>query len=149
MKSAFPLLVAGGAALLLMGGKKKKKSSGASSDESETPMDSDDGETDEGDGPAPDDDSEYGKVASGIRNDRIGAHSWRVIYEEDGYHAQVMTGPGKFAAMSFEVGVAASLKAAKILLRDSFNQALLDGGHSEDDFFDDPAPRTVSRLAMN
>ena len=148
MKNAFPLLVAGGAALLLMGGK-KKKSSGASSNEDETPMDSDDGETDEGDGPSTDGDAEYGKVASGTRKDRLGGHGWRIMYEEDGYHAQLMMQPGKFSAMSSEVGVAASLKAAKGLLRDHYNQAILDAGHSEDDFLDDPAPRTVSRLAMS
>ena len=146
MKKAFPLLVAGGAALLLMGGKKKKPS-GATAEEPE--MDSDDEDTDVGDGPATDADAGYGKVAGGTRNDRLGAHSWRIMYEEDGYHAELMSGPGKFAPPQSEVGVSASLRAAKELLRDHFNQQILDAGYPESDLLDDPAPKAIGRIQMS
>jgi len=129
------LLLAGGAALLLMGGKKKKKTTAGTV--TEEPMEPDEEEVDEGEGPEAEEGEEYGKVASGTRKDRRGAHPWRIMYEEDGYHAQLMGQGGKFAPMQEEIGVSASLKAAKEMLRDYFNQALLDAGYSEDDFSED------------
>lgn len=146
MKSALPLL-AGAAALLLMSGK-KKKTGGTVEDTVEPPMDSDDEDTDTGDGPESDDDAGYGKVASGIRKDRIGSHSWRIVYADDGYHAEVMAGPGRLAPVQMEVGLAASLKAAKELLRDHFNQAILDAGHPESEFLDDPAPKSIGSFQV-
>jgi hypothetical protein len=141
MKNALPLLVAGGAALLLMGGKKKKA---ASAPVEEEPMEADEEEVDEGEGPETEEGQEYGKVASGTRKDRRGSHPWRIAYEEDGYHAQLMGQGGRFAPMQEEIGIAATLKAAKEMLRDHFNQALLDAGYSEDDFKEDPVT-SVSR----
>lgn len=150
MKSALPLLVAGGAALLLMGGKKKKTKSASFSDEvevlEEDRMDSIDEEIDEGSGPDSNEDEGYGKVAAGTRKDRLGGHGWRITYEEDGYHALLMTSPGKFSPVDMELGVAASLKAAKELLRDHYNQAILDAGFSEADFYDDPAAPATTRV---
>ena len=49
--------------------------------------------------------------------------------------------------MSEEIGVAASLRTAKELLRDHFNQALLDAGRTEDDFKDDPVVPRITGLA--
>ncbi len=150
MKSALPLLVAGGAALLLMGGKKKKSSEKPVEDSDEMDsdeMDSDDEEIDEGDGPDSNEDEGYGKVASGTRTDRLGGHGWRIMYDADGYHALLMVSPGNFSPVDTELGVAASLKAAKGLLRDHYNQAILDAGFTQSDFLEDPvAPRTVSRV---
>jgi len=139
MKKALPLILVAGGAALFMGGKKKKTTTSAPApEEEEPPVTGDDEETDEGDGPETEDDG-YGKVANGVRKDRIGSHPWRIMHEEDGFHAQLMTAAGRFAAIQSEIGTAASLKAAKELLRDHFNEAILNAGYSEDDFLDDPA----------
>lgn len=144
--SAFPLLVFGGA-LLLLGGKKKKKTTPTNGAEQDEPMDGDDDAADTGDGPEVEDEEEYGKVARGLRKDHIGSHAWRINYEEDGYHAQLMMNASNSSPMSEEIGVAASLRTAKELLRDHFNQALLDAGRTEDDFKDDPVVPRITGLA--
>jgi hypothetical protein len=143
--SAFPLLVFGGA-LLLLGGKKKKKTTPTNGAEQDGPMDGDDDAADTGDGPEVEDEEEYGKVARGLRKDHIGSHAWRINYEEDGYHAQLMMNASNSSPMSEEIGVAASLRTAKELLRDHFNQALLDAGRTEADFREDPVPFVEARL---
>jgi len=148
MKSALPLLAVGGAALLLMGGKKKKKPSAAPTDQEEdsgdAAMEADEQEADEGGGPATQTASEYGPVAAGVRRDRLGSHAWQIDYQADGYHANLMSASGKFASVVDEVGVAASLRAAKEMLRDHFNEAILAAGWSEDDFLEDPVePRAI------
>lgn len=144
MKNALPILAAGAAVLLLGNKKKKSPSSSSKSDPAE------DQDADEGTGPIPDDtDDDYGKVANGIRKDRRGHHPWRIMYNEDGYTSQIMTDTGRFARVDYEVGVAASQAAAKKMLRDFFNQALLEAGYSKDDFKQSPmAERLSSNLSM-
>jgi len=125
--------------LLLLGGKKKKTSPSTSAEdetEDETEgesTDADEGEADEGEG------IEYGKVANGKRQDKLGTRNWRIMFEEDGYHAQIMMGAQVSAAMQEEVGITASLTAAKEMLRDYFNQELADAGWPESDFRAAPA----------
>ncbi len=162
--NALPLIV-GGVAFLLLSGKKKKRSAstnGAADDEpmddepmdsddepmdddddesmddDDEPMDGEDDQADTGDGPDTEGEEEYGKVASGVRQDHIGAHPWRIRFEEDGYHAQLMMGAQQSAPMQAEIGITASLKSAKELLRDHFNDALLAAGRTEADFQEDP-----------
>ncbi len=130
---SFPLLLAGGAALFLLSGKKKKKKTGtvvlADEYAEEESVEADEEEVDAGAGPEPegegDEDPGYGTVASGVRKDRLGPHPWRVRFEEDGYHAQIMVYAGRFSPISYEVGIAATLSAAKKLLSDEFNDLLL------------------------
>lgn len=144
--SAFPLLVFGGA-LLLLGGKKKKKTTPTNGAEQDEPMDGDDVAADTGDGPEVEDEEEYGKVARGLRKDHIGSHAWRINYEEDGYHAQLMMNSSNSSPVAEEIGTTASLLSAKELLRDRFNQMLLDAGRTEADFKEDPVTPRITGIA--
>ena len=131
MANALPLLLAGGAALVLLGGKKKKPAAAGSSQiEMEEEDEASDEETDEGEGPQPEEETTegpgYGIVASGIRKDKRGHHAWRIRYKEDGYHAQTTMSAHKTSPVTDEVGVAAAVAAAQGLLRDYFNELLLE-----------------------
>ncbi len=144
--SALPLIL-GGAALLLLSGKKKKKTTTTNGTTDDTVDDTAD-DTDDTDDTSDDTEDEgYGKVASGVRQDHIGAHPWRITFEEDGYHALLTMGSQNSAPVAEEIGVAASIGTAKELLRDHFNQALLDAGRTEDDFRDDPVVPRITGLA--
>ena len=68
----------------------------------------------------------YGAVASGMRGDRRGQHAWRVSYQADGYHAEILVYHHRFSPVQEEVGVAASARGARKLLRDNFNELLLE-----------------------
>lgn len=140
--SALPLLAAGAAAIILLGGKKKtdgdKEGGGLTSESAQSvPSDS----TDAVDEEAP---VEYGKVSDGVRKDARGSHAWRITFERDGYHAFILQGSSRFSPPAEEVGVAASEKSAKGLLRDRFNELLLENGYSESDFVEDPVPSATS-----
>jgi len=135
--SPLPLLIAGGAALLLLGGKKKKATTAAAPSEPEfeepefeDPEDTGEEEMDQGDGPEPPQTQAegpgYGSVASGIRKDKRGHHAWRIKYDADGYHALLMVTNHRYSPVADEAGVAASVKAAKGLLRDYFNELLIE-----------------------
>lgn len=129
MPNAFPFLIAGGAALLLLGGKKKKTT--AAPEEKPEPIDEiPDEEMDEGEGPQPEEiegeSPGYGSVAHGVRKDKRGHHPWRVYYDAEGYHAQIMRDASRFSPVVDEAGIAASSKAAKGLLRDYFNELLIE-----------------------
>lgn len=138
MSNALPLILAGGAALLLLSGKKKKKKDAPAANVDEPDAedggpDPDDEDIDEGDGPDPDPDDEdasydqgYGIVASGSRNDRLGQHAWRIRFEPEGYLSQITASNHWTAPVVEEVGVSASLSAAKRLLSDRFNELMLD-----------------------
>ena len=149
MANALPLLLAGGAALVLLGGKKKKTTAAAPEPDPE-PEEVDDEETDEGAGPDPEEEEEegpgYGTVASGIRKDKRGHHPWRISYQADGYHAQLLVASGKFAPVADEAGVGASVKAAKSLLRDYFNELLLEKYPNEQPK-NDPADSTRATVS--
>ncbi len=150
MASALPLLaVAGGAALLLSGKKKKKAKSDVSRDlprpDEGPPLEEeplregtgDDEEMDFGTGPGGE---QYGEtVASGLRSDRRGPQAWRVRYESDGYHAQLMAYVGRTSPIAEEIGITATLKAAKELIRDQLN-ALLLGKYPNEKPKADPIP---------
>jgi hypothetical protein len=135
---SLPLLLAGGAALLLLSGKKKKKNGAAAApaDEyaeeavEEEPVEAEEEEVDAGAGPDPEPEEDegpgYGIVASGVRKDKRGHHPWRVRFEADGYHAQITLGAHRTAPVTEDVGIAATLSAAKKLLSDRFNELLID-----------------------
>ncbi|GAH13540.1 unnamed protein product, partial [marine sediment metagenome] len=109
----------------LMGGKKKKTTPKEAPLEEEIP----ETEMDEGDGP-PEDGIGSGavegeRVARGIRKDKMGHRGWQVRLEADGYHAQIMTGTSMHESVADDLGVAATVGAARKLLRDTFNERLL------------------------
>lgn len=127
--NAIPLILLGGGALLLMGGKKKKTTAVAADQDESEDYSQDEHDADEGDGPQPEEESEegegYGTVAKGKRADKRGFHYWRVYYDADGYHAQIMQGGHRMSPVQEEFGVAASLVAAKSLIRDTLNERLV------------------------
>lgn len=147
---AFPLpllLLAGGA--LILGKKKKPKRKVVIVEEEvveEEVIPSGDEEVSEetaDEGAGDDEALQFGKVvASGIRRDKRGSHQWRIKYEEDGYHAQLLMG-GRMSPVTEEFGTAATLRAAKELIRDALNERLLSAGYKESDLTDEPAPRAL------
>lgn len=143
-----PLILAGGAALVLLGGKKKKTT--AAPREPEPEDHGDEEEVDEGAGPSPEPTDEegpgYGIVASGVRRDKRGAFPWRIKYDAEGYHAQILISANRFSPVQEEVGVAASLKAAKGLLRDRFNELLLEK-YPNEQAKNDPADVVVATVS--
>lgn len=137
--SALPLLAAGAAAIILLGGKKKTdEDKGGQETASESTQSVPEDAVDE-EPPV-----EYGKVSDGVRKDARGSHAWRITFERDGYHAFILQGSSRFSPPAEEVGVAASEKSAKGLLRDRFNELLLENGYSESDFVEDPVPSATS-----
>ena len=151
--SAFPLILAAGAVALFIGGK-KKTSKPAQDDGFVDDTSTDDGQADTGDGPDPDGtqqstDEGYGTVASGMRRDKRGAFSWRVKYDADGYHAQVLMGNSRFAPVQEEVGIAASASGAKDMLRERFNELLIDRYPDEEPLNDPASTRKISQFAAS
>lgn len=66
-----------------------------------------------------------GKVASGIRKDKLGQKAWRIWRDGDKYLAQIMISSSQWSGVQEEVGSAASANGARSLLRDRFNSELL------------------------
>lgn len=152
------MLLAG--AGVLIAGKKKKRTGGgqaAATEETDFEEEVSDEEADEGangadasfdpldTGPS----EEFGKiVAKGLRRDKRGGHWWRIKFEADGYHATLISNGGPAPLIMGEVGVTASQKAAKELLRDYFNDELLKSGYKESDFRSDPVATVVATIGL-
>lgn len=144
--NALPLLLGGAALFLLMGKKEPKKSTEASAQEEETEETEGISEEIADEGTEGSATPEYGKiVARGKRMDKRGAHGWSIRFEEEGYYPQLHTAADRFAPVAQELGVTASMSAAKQLLRDTYNQGLLDAGYSESDFQEDPVRQLVNK----
>ena len=148
MANILPLLLGAGAIAVMMGGKKKTSTSPVQDD---APID-DDGQADTGDGPDSDGttqstDDGFGSVASGVRTDRRGHFPWRVLYDAGGYHGQIMMG-ARFAPVQEEVGIAASATGAKGMLRERFNELLINRYPDESPLNDPPAITKISKFAL-
>lgn len=132
----FPLLLIGGAAAVLMMGKKKTAPPPPAEEEypEEEEETTTEPEMDGGDaGRSPGD-----TASKGIRRDRLGPHTWRITFEDDGEYVS-WDQPIGHMGPKYEVARAVSVTAAKASLSDFYNQALVDAGF-EDHVKEDPAP---------
>jgi len=145
MNPTLLLLLAGGAAIAL-GGKKKKPYKPSPPPELEPEIEGafEEGVVDEGTA-GPEAEPQYGDiVAKGVRRDKRGAHAWRIKFEEDGYHIQLMMGAFRAAPVSEELGITATMRAGKELIRDIMNERLLAAGYKEEDLREDPVRKPIT-----
>lgn len=94
-----------------------------------------------------------GKVASGVRTDRLGHHAWSVFYDPKsavwndkpvaGYRARIMSNSGPGASVKEEVGVSPTKFGAYRILSDEFNARLL-AKYPNEKRKSDPAPARAS-----
>jgi hypothetical protein len=66
-----------------------------------------------------------GRVASGIRSDKLGQHAWSVFQDSKGYHARIMVTHSQFSPVKEEIGISTTKSGALKLLSDEFNKRLL------------------------
>ena len=156
-----PLLLLAGAGVLIAGKKKKRTGGGSTAATEETgetgetdfeeevlDEESDEG-ADTGFDPGNNSGPQFGKiVAKGLRRDKRGGHWWRIKFEADGYHATLISNGGPAPLIMGEVGVTASQRAAKELLRDYFNDELLKSDYKESDFRSDPVTPLAASIGI-
>ena len=145
--SALPLLLLGGVALLVMS--KKKSAEKVEEEDEEVIVPQIPPRPDAGDEPDIDTGASTGPkvgdtVDSGVRRDRTGAHTWRVLLGENGYIAQDL--PIGSHGPKDDLGEGETVGEAKKILSDFYNAALVDAGWPNE-AKEDPGPRRMATAA--